>query len=102
MAIFYSVQDLKAIRNVYASLGLSNSAVLDQIKMAITSNHFDAEAIEEISEVIGDYQKAMNLLEQDRDENGSAIDFALSHAIVTTKRLAEIHMKAQKREEVRV
>lgn len=57
MALYFSIRDLKAIRNSYSEMGITNSAVLDQIKVAISVSHFNSEDIAEISDIISEYDR---------------------------------------------
>lgn len=84
MPIFYNVSELKALREIYRTFGITNSDVLDQIKLAITANHFDSDANEELTD-----------LTQQFVDMGGYVDFHLHCAIDKTKKLAEIHLKAK-------
>lgn len=86
MPIFYNVSELQALKSIYTTFGITNSAVLDQIKKAISSNHFDADANEEL----------MDLTEQFMRLSDGHHDFHMTCAIEKTQKLAEIHAKAKK------
>jgi hypothetical protein len=92
MALYLSIPDLKEIKSIYQQLGLSNSAVLDQIKTAINSAHFTNEDVEEILDVAEDYRQAI-----EKQNVSLGIDPKTLHAIEQVKLLQMIHMKAKGR-----
>jgi hypothetical protein len=84
MPIFYNVSELKALREVYRTFGITNSGVLDQIKTAITASHFDADANEELTDLTQQYL-----------EMSGPVDFHLHCAIDKTKKMTTIHELAK-------
>ena len=86
MPIFYNVSELKELREIYRTFGITNSAVLDQIKTAISSSHFDADANEELIDLTEQFIEL---------SNGAPVSFHLHCAIDKTKKMAEIHEKAK-------
>ena len=87
MPLFYSTPELKEIREVYRTFGITNSAVLDQIKIAIQASHFDSDAIEEITDLTEQYVGAS------RAE--TILPYYLKTAIDKTKKMSEIHELAK-------
>jgi len=76
MAAYLTVYDLKNIRNVYNALGISNSAVLDQVKLGIQTMHFDEDAIMEIKDIFSDYQTIREKIVSESEPKLSAYETA--------------------------
>jgi len=88
MPLFYSTPELKEIREVYRTFGITNSAVLDQIKIAIQASHFDSDAIEEITDLTEQYVSLASRAE-------TLLPYSLKTAIDKTKKMSEIHELAK-------
>ena len=87
MPIFYNVSELKELREIYRTFGITNSAVLDQIKTAISASHFDADANEELTDLTEQFIKLSSGM--------APVSFHLHCAIDKTKKMAIIHEKAK-------
>ena len=59
MALYLNVPNMKTVRDCYAGIGLSNSAVLDQIRIAISANHFKLDDILEMIEIVDEWSKVI-------------------------------------------
>ena len=90
MPIFYNISELKELREIYRTFGITNSAVLDQIKLAITSSHFDADANEELIDLTEQFSQ----LQLERDSTWTPA-FYLHCAIDKTKKMEQIHQRAR-------